>query len=403
MKISIIIDKRRELKNGEFPIKIKLFDYDRSIYIPTKYSSTPEFFDEISGLFYILDKKTRSHNMQKNADLLSVVDEIQELYDRIIVDLGKVTPEKLREIYLNGETEEVKTLNQCFSEFINTKQGRTKEIYQATLNKIERYFGNEVLFREVNYKWLETLDSKLTIEPVVARNGKVMKIGLGVNARSIHFRNIRSVFNYAINNEVIPLNLYPFRRFKIKSEDTIKRAIGIDSLRLIFGYDGCDENCLFGRDMAMLIFGLIGINLVDLYNLSDITDTHITYKRAKTGRVYNIKLEPEIKAVIDKYRVGDGLVFSDTMLRKSFLRRVNSSLKKLTSELSIKSMTSYSLRHSWATIAAELEIPKETISAALGHSDKSVTNIYINFNQKKIDEANRKVIDYVNGAGLDAD
>lgn len=53
-------------------------------------------------------------------------------------------------------------------------------------------------------------------------------------------------------------------------------------------------------------------------------------------------------------------------------------------------------RHSWATIAASLDIPKETIAAALGHGGNSVTDIYINFDQKKIDEANRKVIDYLN-------
>lgn len=50
-----------------------------------------------------------------------------------------------------------------------------------------------------------------------------------------------------------------------------------------------------------------------------------------------------------------------------------------------------------ASIAAELDIPKETISEALGHSIGSeVTSIYIKFDRKKVDEANRKVIDYVN-------
>ena len=52
-------------------------------------------------------------------------------------------------------------------------------------------------------------------------------------------------------------------------------------------------------------------------------------------------------------------------------------------------------RHTWATIAASLDIPKETIAAALGHGGNTVTDIYINFDQKKVDDANRKVIDYV--------
>jgi integrase len=59
-------------------------------------------------------------------------------------------------------------------------------------------------------------------------------------------------------------------------------------------------------------------------------------------------------------------------------------------------LTTYWARHTWATIAAELDIPNETIAAALGHNyGNRTTAIYINFNQKKVDEANRKVIDYV--------
>lgn len=58
----------------------------------------------------------------------------------------------------------------------------------------------------------------------------------------------------------------------------------------------------------------------------------------------------------------------------------------------------YIPRHSWATLAAELDIPKETISAGLGHEIGSdVTSIYIKFDQKKVDDANRRVIDYLFG------
>ena len=50
----------------------------------------------------------------------------------------------------------------------------------------------------------------------------------------------------------------------------------------------------------------------------------------------------------------------------------------------------------WTTIAAELDIPDATISMALGHSSGNlVTNIYIRRNDKKVDDANRKVIDYL--------
>lgn len=61
-------------------------------------------------------------------------------------------------------------------------------------------------------------------------------------------------------------------------------------------------------------------------------------------------------------------------------------------------LTSYWARHTWATMASEIDIPNETISAALGHSiTNKTTAIYIDYNMSKVDSANRKVIDYVLG------
>jgi integrase len=60
-------------------------------------------------------------------------------------------------------------------------------------------------------------------------------------------------------------------------------------------------------------------------------------------------------------------------------------------------LTTNCARHTWATLAAEADIPMEAISHALGHKIGSpITNIYVAYNQKKVDAANRKVIDYIN-------
>ncbi len=73
-------------------------------------------------------------------------------------------------------------------------------------------------------------------------------------------------------------------------------------------------------------------------------------------------------------------------------------LKNIGSCAPFPKLTSYWARHTWATLASELDIPEDVISHALGHSystGAAVTQVYINFNRKKIDEANRKVIDYI--------
>ena len=63
----------------------------------------------------------------------------------------------------------------------------------------------------------------------------------------------------------------------------------------------------------------------------------------------------------------------------------------------VPGLTTYWARHTWATIAASLDVPKETIAHALGHGNDTVTDIYIDFDKRKVDEANRKVLDFVFG------
>ena len=113
--------------------------------------------------------------------------------------------------------------------------------------------------------------------------------------------------------------------------------------------------------------------------------------------------------IINRYKGGDHLIsfmdewnnvndFSHTLNRQlQRIGKVDVGKKgKKTVTAAFPGLTTYWARHTWATIASELDIPIETIGLALGHKvGSSVTNIYIRYNPAKIDDANRKVIDYV--------
>ena len=59
-------------------------------------------------------------------------------------------------------------------------------------------------------------------------------------------------------------------------------------------------------------------------------------------------------------------------------------------------LSSYSARHTWATMAYYCEIHPGIISEAMGHSSIIVTETYLKpFKNKKIDEANKRVIDFI--------
>lgn len=281
-----------------------------------------------------------------------------------------------------------------FRKFAESKKESTQKIYRHTYRRMKAYADDlETLsFEDITDEWLRGFESFLE---------KTSK----KNSRNIHFRNIRAVFNDAINNEITAA--YPFRRFKIRPVATAKRSLSAEQLRTLFDYP-VEPNVEKYLDMFKLTFFLIGINTIDLCHLKEVRDGRIEYYRSKTGRLYSIKVEPEAMAIIEKYRGENQLlnILDRCSSHINYRKRLNKNLRligettvgkygKKTVKPLFPEITTYWARHTWATIAAELEIPKETIAAALGHGGNTVTDIYIDFDRKKIDEANRRVIDFV--------
>lgn len=278
------------------------------------------------------------------------------------------------------------TFIKWYDRFMNRKEGRTKGIYDATRRRLVAWLGEDKLakvkFEDIKVTWLEEFEDFLSMTA-------------GINANAIHFRNIRTVVNYAIDNEVTAY--YAFRRFKIKTEVTRKRNFDIKIIRRIFRHTCEEEWQQKYLDFFKLSFMLIGINVVDLCRLESISDNRIEYTRAKTHRPYSIKVESEALAIIHKYAGKNRLLnFSENYANyRHFYNNLCKGLAQIKNQLGLAELTTYWARHSWATIARKLGISKDSIALALGHGGHTVTDIYIEDDMKEVDEANRKVLDYV--------
>jgi len=153
------------------------------------------------------------------------------------------------------------------------------------------------------------------------------------------------------------------------------------------------------RDVFMLSFYLIGINIKDLCSLKEIQDGRIEFNRAKTGRPYSLKVYPEAQEIINKYKGNRWLLnFSDLYTDYRNLNKIiNKKLKTIGGKVDINlPIATYYARHSWATIASSLNISKDIIQHALGHGLNTVTDLYVDFDLNKVDEANLKVIQAIN-------
>lgn len=398
INIKYVQDTRREKKDGSFPIALSIRWNNKTKRIATPYSCKIDNWDVDKQLY-----NSKEPNYQrKNIHLKEIISKVERFIIDILESREKISENRFYDniIYIvkGKEIIEKYYFVEYIEEFASTKTRKTtKEVYEYTKRKIEE-FDPKCTFETIDRSWLTKFERWM------------IGSGMKTNACAVHMRNIRAVFNYCIDEEYT--TLYPFRKFKIKKEETRKRSLTVEQLRTLRDYP-CEEYQIRYRDIFMLMFYMIGINAIDLFHAkdSDVVDGRLEYKRSKTGKLYSVLIQPEAQAIIDKYKGKNYLlnVLDDYKNYKDFLHRMGDALKdigpmerkglggKKIRQPLFKDISSYWARHTWATIAASLDIPKEVISAGLGHEiGSSITSIYIDFNMKKVDDANRAVIDYVN-------
>ncbi|MFV0546853.1 MAG: tyrosine-type recombinase/integrase [Bacteroides sp.] len=390
--VNYYLDTRRAKKDGTFPLKLRV-QHNKKFLIATEFSASTETWSNVE-----YNKKEPNYKA-KNVVIRNLLNKVESYLLSIDDRLKRISDKSLKaqiEYLIKNNSTEERSFISFIDEFIETKKkDNTIALYESTKIKIEE-FDDTCTFDTIDKKWLTSF------------NDHLYKQGLKTNTRSIHLRNIRSVFNYCLDNEIT--ELYPFRKFKIEKEETRKRALTREQLVMLRDYKG-DEYQKEFQDIFMLMFYLIGINSIDLFHAKKLENGRLEYKRAKTGKLYSINIEPEALELIEKYKGKNyllntvekyGSYRNFTTLMGRGLKRLGLNERKGLGGKKVgiplfPDISPYWARHTWATIAASLDIPKETISQALGHEIGShVTSIYIDFDRRKIDEANRKVIDYLN-------
>ena len=397
----LYLDTRATKRGEAAPLKVSITKHGAAAYIPIGIRILPSQWDKVHCR--VID------NPNKVA-LNSFINTQKQKIDNLLLQLtseGRLT--KMTAVQIKNTIMDILDPKDDGAMFLARFKGymetrmkqRTRDLYNETMKRIVQFDpkASQLSFEQITKDWLTRFDRFLSEnEP-------------SQNSRSIHFRNIRAVFNDAIDNDIT--TAYPFRKFMVRPVATAKRAYSIERLRELFNYPVLPHEQKY-VDLFKLIFYLIGINIVDLCNLTEIKDGRIVYHRSKTSRVYNIKVEPEAQEIIDRYRGETKLLnFADRFKDvHTFTSSINRGLKHIGKREYIKKdgkhvlryipafpdLSTYVARHTWATIAYELEIPNETIAAALGHSfGNRTTAIYIDKDIRKVDEANRRVIDYVLG------
>lgn len=281
----------------------------------------------------------------------------------------------------------------CASDYIDRlrKEGRysTAHVYKHAIRSFTRFCGSQsITFGEINRDTLKKYSNYLAASH------------LKPNTISTYMRMLRSIYNRGVDMRQAPYVHGLFRDVFTGVDTRQKKAIPIGELHTLLNEDPKTEKLRRTQAVANLLFQFCGMPFVDFAHLekSNLEQGLLKYNRMKTGTPMSIEILDSAQDVIAylcrKYSAThpdhpDYLfhILSGEYKRneegayreyQSALRRFNNDLKCLSRQLRIRSsITSYTLRHSWATTAKYRGVPIEMISESLGHKSIKTTQIYL--------------------------
>ena len=297
----------------------------------------------------------------------------------------------------NGDTV-LSCLATLIDELKNDGQWGNARNLQRALNSFSDFLGG--LDRP-----LKQVDERLVMEyEQWLRTRKVSK-----NSSSFYMRTLRSAYNKVISRNQME-QTFPFRNVYTGVERTRKRAVPEDIMVRLQKLDLTHSAPLaFSRDMFIFSYCTRGMAFVDIAYLKkeDVSEGILSYVRHKTGQRLTVRIEPLIEEIIERY---EPLVHNSPYLfpiitsndpeeafrqYQTALGYHNRKLKKL-GKLTGENLhlSSYTARHSWATVARKHNVPLSVISAGMGHTSEKTTLIYLDSVENSlIDKANEEILE----------
>ena len=399
--LTICVNKQRKRKDGCYSVYIRVAHNGKSVYMPT---------DKVVGA------KGLSSSME-------VIDPfvLKPLSSQIVSWLDALNRQDISAWTARQVMDFLKNLNEdlIFSDYgrkhidrmIDRGQERNAKNYQLALQHMERYFGTtQVKFAQLTSvnvnKWIATLSGT-------------------ARAKEMYPVCIRQIFRAAIDelndydNGILRIKTNPWGKVKIPAADRPnKKAITAEACRAFFAAPLPETRMIdplpeLGRDVAMMVLCLAGMNTVDIYNLRK-QDYHggiIHYKRAKTTRLrtddayIEMRVPEIIKPLFEKYRAGE---HTDRLFRfcdrfsssDSFGSNVNTGIKQICKSMGMPRecwYCVYTFRHTWATTAQnDCGATMAEVGFAMNHSHRqSVTRGYVIPDFTPAWELNERVIDFI--------
>ena len=385
--LTYFFDTRSRLLDGNYPIKLTVYYGRQKKRYKTPFKATQEVYDRLLAN-RLRDESTK----QLKRQTVSWLDKQTLIAERIVpftfTDFENVfyaEKTQSRKIQLNDG------VNSIYEKHIQAlnDEGRisTARSYQDSLTSMLSYKKN-LKVSQITPDFLKGYEKWMT------DNGR------SLTTVGMYVRALRTIFNMAIENEVIDASKYPFKKYTIPAPQKISRTLKKEEIRQIINYTAKRDADAVALDYWVFSFISNGMNFKDiaLLKYGNINGDFLEFRRAKTKRTTNnnslpimVPLDENLLYIIkkrgNKSKKKEDYIFP--ILKhgltpqeeydhiKTFVRNTNKRLTRVGIELGLSlKVTSYVARHCFATIQKNNNAPLAYISEALGHSNLKTTQNY---------------------------
>lgn len=397
VRVSAILDTRRKNKHGEFPIKIRVnFQRQRQYYSTGKALSEED---------WARLPETRSKQ------LIDVRGSVQVTVDRVretVKDLVREDAFSFESLNKRLGRATGDTVNTAFKareeQLKNDQKINSYELHKYTLRSIEDFAGGNIKFSQVTTDWLQRFEKHLVNK------------GRSYTTISMYMRTLQKIINDAKACGIVKSSQHPFGKgkYEIPQHDGRSIALKLEDIGRIVDYKcetKAEEMC---RDLWLFLYLCNGANITDVCRLrfSNIKDGEICFYRQKTlarskkKKLIYATLTSEMKSIIDRWgnksSEEDNYIFpflnnaktveDEVRTIKSVTSLANKKMKHIGAQLGLGSISTYTARHSFATVLKRSGANIAYISESLGHTDLRTTENYLEGFEREERERNAALL-----------
>lgn len=394
--VTAILDTRVKKSDGTHPVRIRVTH--RRI---TKYYNTGKLLSESDWNKLLTSRQPI---------LVSVRTSIKNSFDlvvKVVEELEAKGEFSFQAVEIGLGRESAGTIDDGFrlkiEDLRDNNQIGNMIFYEGVLAGIQNYMGKNIPYENISVQWLKEFEDKQ------------VKKGLSYATIGMRMRGIRTILKEALRMGKISAAQYPFERGKytIKVAPGKKKALTMEQIAAVAKYDNGDPITLRYRDYWLFIYLCNGLNVADFVRLkfSNIVDGEIVFIREKTKRTSRNVIEiratitRQMQDIIDHWGnkpLPDNYLFkaikyyTDPVKHnkevKDLVKRINKHMKIIGAELGIGTITTYTARHSFATVLKRSGVNIEYISESLGHSSITTTRAYLDSFEKKERQKNADLL-----------